>query len=301
MVWLKYAALLLIIGHFAPTYSVEITIAQEHKNIKPFALVVRIIERSIADFGSGNDQLKWVDVTHMNQKRLVAELKSCKAPFDLLFTGYSKYRERELIQLSVPLTQGLLGVRGFVVNAEQLQRYQTNSELITGGVIGSGRGWPDTEIMKYNGYKVAESDYLNLWTMLKAQRFDAFQRGAQEAQLELLIQNQLGSQFELMNNLLMIYPLDFFLYVNPCKPELASNLEKSLKAAINTGLIRQLIEQDEYSQVVVQMLQDEKVKKVILKNPSVSAETLDLYWRYSLDEIKNSWLDNAKRMLQKGR
>lgn len=264
------------------TRAEAIRVAQEHADTEPFQLVITILEQTIAQYGDGA-RLEWIDTTSMNQPRALRMLESCEADFDVFFSGYDIEREQRLLQVDFPLTMGLLGVRGFVTTQNRVESLLGDVANARNWLIGSGRGWPDTRIMLDNRYQVTQANYENLWAMLHTGRFDVFQRGVQEAQLEL---RQRGNNLRLLNNVLMLYPLSTQLYVNPCKPELAVQLETMLHTAFEDGLVQSIIREDPFAALAIERLTDETVHKIVLDNTVVSDNFRSMVARYWLPEVQ---------------
>jgi len=265
--------------------SQSIRIAQEHADTRPFQLVITILEETIDRYGDGL-HLEWVDTTDMNQPRALHMLERCEARYDVFFSGYDIKREQNLRQVDFPLTMGLLGVRGFVTT-EAHRTSLPPPEQARQWLIGSGRGWPDTRIMKENGFQIAQANYENLWIMLEAGRFDVFQRGIQEAQLEL---QHRSDDLVLMSEVMMVYPLAMFLYVSPCEPDLHRRLETMLYAAHRDGLIQSLIHDDPYAALAIRMITDDTVYKIVLGNEQTSPRFQSLIEQY--------WLTGIRSLLQ---
>lgn len=264
------------------TQAQDIRFAQEHVDTEPFQLVISILEQSIAHYGEGN-KLQWVDTTAMNQPRALRMLESCDADFDVYFSGYDAEREQRLLQVDFPLTLGLLGVRGFVTTTDRVIDLEADTDNAETWLIGSGRGWPDTRIMLENRFKVTEANYENLWAMLGIGRFDVFQRGLQEAQLEI---RQRGDNLQLLNNVIMVYPLATVLYVNPCKPFLKEQLEEILYSAYADGLVQSIIYQDPDAALAIMRLNETSVRKIVLTNSETSGAFTAMVDRFWLPEIQ---------------
>ncbi|MEP4548393.1 MAG: hypothetical protein ABJ000_19600 [Saccharospirillum sp.] len=266
----------------ATTRAQDIRVAQEHSDTEPFELVISILEQSIARYGE-NSRLQWVDTTEMNQPRALRMLESCSADFDVYFSGYDTGREQRLLQVNFPLTMGLLGLRGFVTTADRAEALEADVQQAETWLIGSGRGWPDTRIMLENQFRVTQANYQNLWAMLEQGRFDVFQRGLQEAQLEI---RQRSNELQLLNTVVMLYPLATVLYVNPCKPELKEQLEFILQSAYEIGLVQSIIYQNADAALAINRLADPSVRIIALKNTDMSdafVTMIDAYW---LPEIR---------------
>lgn len=266
----------------AATAENSIKIAQELEDPEPFRLVINILEEAVERYGEGAS-VEWVPAWNMNQSRSLHTLESCTTDYDVVFTGYHKDREEKFLQVNVPLTLGLLGVRGMVVNAEKADELRPKAAQLQEWAIGSGTGWPDTEIMEKNGYQITDNLYNNLWTMLEKNRIDAFQRGVQESQMEI---QQRGENFVLLDNVNMIYPLDFMAYVSPCKPDLHAKLENILQQAFDDGLIMEKIQEDPSSVLALDMLRNPDVQKFGLENHLTTDKFDGIISQYFLPEIK---------------
>jgi hypothetical protein len=179
---------------------------------------------------------------------------------------------------------GLLGLRGFVTTAERAAALEADADNAAAWLIGSGRGWPDTRIMLENQFKVTQASYENLWTMLNIGRFEVFQRGLQEAQLEI---RQRGSDLHLVRNIVMLYPLATVLYVNPCKPELKTQLDSIFKAAHKDGLVQAIIYQDPDATLAIKRLTDPSVQKIVLENTETSGAFTAMIDDFWLPEIQH--------------
>ncbi|SFB90570.1 hypothetical protein SAMN05660443_0850 [Marinospirillum celere] len=262
------------------THAQKLKIAQEHTDLSPFNLLIQVLEKALAQH-TENAHLYWVDSSDLVQARALTRLESCDAPFDIYFSGYDANREERLLQVEVPLTLGLLGARGFVTTKTQQQTLQATHPQEW--IIGSGLGWPDTAIMLSEGYQVSQAPYENLWKMLETERIQVFQRGLQEAQLEIA---QLGDQFVLIERTVMLYPLASFLYVSPCRPDLHRLLEETLIKSHQSGQTQATIRSDPQAAYALSLLSDPNVEHLILSNPLVSDPFIALAQNYFLKEIR---------------
>lgn len=263
------------------SHAQTLKIAQEHTDLAPFNLLIQVLEKALAEH-TEDAQLDWIDSSDLVQARALTRLESCNAPFDIYFSGYDANREERLLQVEVPLTLGLLGARGFVTTkAQQKVLQSTNTQ---DWVIGSGLGWPDTDIMLSEGYQVSQAPYENLWRMLETQRIQVFQRGLQEAQLEIA---QRGDEFVLIDQVVMLYPLASFLYVSPCRPDLHALLEEALIKSHQNGQTQTIIRSDPQAAYALSLLSDPNVEHLILSNPLASDQFIALAKEYFLDEIRS--------------
>ncbi|EAR10873.1 hypothetical protein [Reinekea blandensis] len=258
-----------------------ILIAREHTDMSPFALVIKTLEAAL-QASDAPTSLIWADATDMNQTRAIIEMEQCNAPFDVYFTGYDATRESRLLQVDVPLTGGLLGVRVLAVRNDRVDELAARVNQPRGLVIGSGSGWPGTRILQSYGYSVQTAPYLSLWQMLESGRVDAFQRGIQEAQLELASRPELTT----LPNTLFIFPMDFFLYVSPCRADLHQQLTETLTAFADSGALEQLLRKDPTVQNAIAQLSQPETRVRVMAEPDDPDPIYDLLLRYGLTEVQ---------------
>lgn len=107
--------------------------------------------------------------------------------FNVMDTGAAPRMAEEARVLPFPLDLGLSGHRLMLVRRDSLPRLcemRTLADLRTLR-FGQGPDWVDAYILRAAGLQVVEADFLALFRMLEAGRFDAFPLGADEAELLL--------------------------------------------------------------------------------------------------------------------
>lgn len=214
---------------------------------------------------------KLVTSYKMEQDRVVEELKSG----DLVHVGNfapTAAREKALIPIRIPVTQGLLGYRVCLIDKQNQANFdgiQTKQDWLNRGVsIGQGKGWPDTEILLKNDLPVVQSTkYLPLFSMLKQGRFDCFSRSVSEVMPELENHPELAIE----KNILLVYRLPTFFFVSPKQPALATRIEKGLQKAYDDGSVAKII-REHYDPVFEKLGFDQRVQ-ILLDNPYLTPET----------------------------
>jgi len=235
-------------------------------------------------------ELKLVDISGMNQKRALENMHTGNASFDIFFTGFSHEREQRLLQIDVPLTMGLLGSRVLVINknrAEALTQSVKSTDSIKHLRIGSGIQWPDTEILIHNKFNVIQASYQGLWQMLENNRIDAFARGIEESFIEIEQRNDRDPAPVILDTWLLVYPLDYFVYLSPNKKQLYQQLNKALQEANNSGEIAAVIAAQPSAQKALSWLRNKSYTKIYLENPLLSDRIRQIPERYWLPEIRN--------------
>ena len=150
----------------------------------------------------------------------------------------SPSREERLQPIAIPIDRGLLGFRVCLIRDNTQEEFD---DILTAGQwqernlsIGQGAHWPDTAILRANGFEVVTSPrFSNLFAMLKLERFDCFMRGIGEILIDL--ENYEGSGVKVEDNLVFSYQLPSYLFVSPEDIELAHRLELGLRRAIEDG------------------------------------------------------------------
>ena len=129
-----------------------------------------------------------------------------------------------------------------------------------------GELWYDIEIWKHNQlkYYAHKNDWRQIYNMLINGRrgIDYFSRGV----TEILNESALYPELDIEQNLMFIYDIDFYLYVNKSiSSEYKRILTEALEYARNSGLIDQLIQKYWGEDLVT--LNFDKRTKIFLETP----------------------------------
>lgn len=194
----------------------------------------------------------------------------------------SPERERELLPVYFPLSQGLLGYRICMINSGQqykfdpirsLQDWQT-ADLS----IGQGTHWPDVTVLRHNNLTVVTNPlYSLLFEMLRQQRFDCFARSVDELARDLQSEHAVGLVAE--QQLLLHYPQLSMIFVSKSYPQLAERLQKGLELAYAKGMVQQHF-QRHYGDIVAR-LHCEQRRLLKLENPLLSEASRQALLRFA--------------------
>ena len=171
----------------------------------------------------------------MNQSRALKNLEY-KQNIDVVWTMTSIAREERLIPIRIPLLKGLLGYRIFIIKKGMQKVFSAIDSVADLQALAAGQGasWPDTQVLKANGFKVVEaSEYRTLFNMLERERFDYFPRGVNEPWAEIKAHREKGLVIE--SDLIIQYPAPIYFFVNKDNLELAERIERGLRIAIKDG------------------------------------------------------------------
>ena len=170
----------------------------------------------------------------MTQTRLQEDTLNGK--LDIMWAGTSKELEDQLEPIRIPMFKGLLGHRLLIIRKDDQAKFDkvNNIEDLRQIPLGQGTAWIDTKILEANGLKVVKTmKYQNLFFMVDGGRFDAFPRAVFEPFSEVEKRPNLNLAVE--KHLMLVYKMDFYLFVSKNNKQLARDLELGLNRAIADG------------------------------------------------------------------
>ncbi len=212
----------------------------------------------------------------MAQSRVLREISQQTGIVDLFWSMTSAEREKLLMPIRVPLNRGLLGWRLLLVNEDapflSTQRNKRNTLFV------QGHDWPDSQILKANGYKVhTTNDYKAMFTMVEKGRVNALPRSVIEITEE---HKNIAAKLFIASDLMLYYPVAEYFFVANDDTKLAAALEHGLTEMYKDGSFIELFEQ-QYGAILSQLAQ-QKRKVIKLNNPLLPTATpLDKseYWQ----------------------
>ena len=252
-----------------------------HGDVDIFDYEIGVIRMAL-EYADGDHDLELVLLPRTPQERLLLLMEE-GGEINVFFTGHSRERERKFLQVDFPLTRGLLGNRIFITRPDvlpELRQVQTLNDL-RAFTVGSGTDWPDTSIFKANGFNVVPSTYANLWGMLEKDRFDIFNRGIHEAFIEIAQQRANGRDLVIDQSVQVVYPFDYFLYLNRNDTKRHSILTQGLLRAHENGAFDAYFFDHPMIRRVLRDSQTTKRKRFFIENPSMPERLVNLpseYW-----------------------
>lgn len=192
-------------------------------------LLALALERSGASY-----KLEPVNLTPLTENRSIHYVKSGK--YSIHWLNTSEQLENQLLPIRIPLFKGLIGWRLLLIrksDVDLLKQVETIEELRKFKIL-QGDDWPDTPILKKNGFDVVTStDFATLAKMLGRGRGDIFPRSITEVWEELNYYGDLNLTVE--QNLVLYYPAAYYFFVDKNNFALRNAVQKGLNAAIADG------------------------------------------------------------------
>lgn len=212
----------------------------------------------------------------VTQGRAIIDLEQGKkSSLQIINVVVNPDREDNLIPVRIAADEGLIGLRVCVINKSDevlFQDVRSHKDIMDRDIVfGQGLHWPDTEILRKNGFKVETSaTFENLFPMLEFRRFNCFLRGVSEAIDDL---NRYGeNDFMVEPHLLFSYPSATLFFVNKSDQMLAARIELGLRRAILNGSYKDHFKKLYDDDIEALNLYERRV--IRLNNPLISDDIL---------------------------
>lgn len=229
------------------------------------------------------EKYEWDDSTPTNTEARIIQMV-VENQLDVCWYATTNDFEDRMLPIRIPMYRGLLGYRILMIKKGTQSKFdgiRTIDDLKRVS-LGSGRFWADTDVLLANNLNVVKVlKYDGMFFMLDGSRFDAFPRGAHEPWAEMKSHPSLDLEVE--KNLLLVYPNPFYFFVNKSNTELARNIEKGLRIAIEDGSFEQYFLNDPTVKDVIANANLKNRTVIKLQNPTLPKQT-------PLED-KNLWFD----------
>lgn len=172
----------------------------------------------------------------MNRARAVRQIKRNRE-INVFWSMTDKQIERDLLPIRIPITKGLIGWRVAFIRKQDRAKFAQIASLkdMLNFVPVQGANWPDTYILRANGFSVNTADlYSGLLEDLLDSKSDFFPRSVIEITNEW---EQLKSKDALFieEKFVFHYPAAIYFFVNKSNRTLANLIETGLMRTIESG------------------------------------------------------------------
>ncbi|WP_230425676.1 transporter substrate-binding domain-containing protein [Spartinivicinus ruber] len=191
---------------------------------------------------------------------------------DVVWSMTSIEREKQLLPIRVPIYKGMIGWRLPLIRDADQRKFAaiTHLDLLKPLYAGQGHDWPDTEILRKNGFQVSGvASYEGLFKMLALRRFDYFPRSIVEIWAEAESHADKGIIVE--PTIVIRYKTAFYYFVNKDSQRLARLLTKGLYQAVEDGSFEKLFMEHHRSILNKAKLKQRKI--FTIPNPILPVKT----------------------------
>lgn len=245
--WLQGTAALLVAAA-GPACAQELTLTlrapdsdTDLRNAYVRDAVQLALDKTIASDGGYRLQLS----APMNKRRALLEAAQQTAPNFLVVTGPDAGRAAGLVPVQFPIHLGVNRYRVCFVHAPRRALVREAGTLSTVARLRhvQGRGWADADILRANGFTVAEiASYEALFQMVALGRADLFCRSVLEVGEEARAHAGLKG-LALDDSLLLLYDLPQYLYTHPGNQVAIERIGRGLRQAHADGSLQALLRQ----------------------------------------------------------
>lgn len=173
-------------------------------------------------------------VPNNSEERMISMLLD--KDLEIVWYATTNDLEERLLPIRICIYRGLLGYRVLMIKKGAQYKFDgiKTREDLKRVSLGQGRFWADTSVLSANGLNVVKvMKYEGLFHMLDGDRFDAFPRGAHEPWSEMQRYPKLALEVE--QNLVLSYTNPFYFFVDKSNTQLAADVERGLRIAIEDG------------------------------------------------------------------
>lgn len=193
---------------------------------------------------------------------------------DVVWYATTNDLEERMLPIRICIYRGLLGQRVLMIKKGTQYKFDGIKTLedLKKVSLGQGRFWADTNVLTANGLNVVKVlKYEGIFYMLDGDRFDAFPRGVHEPWAEMKRYPKLALDVE--KNLLLSYVNPFYFFVNKSNPQLAADIERGLRIALEDGSFNEYFLNDPTVRDVVANANLKDRITIKLSNPSLPPKT----------------------------
>ncbi|MEN0036138.1 MAG: transporter substrate-binding domain-containing protein [Cellvibrio sp.] len=211
-------------------------------------------------------------VPNTSEERMVQMLIDNE--LDVVWYASTKNLEERLLPIRIPMYRGLLGYRVLMIRKGTQAKFDNIKTLedLRKVSLGQGRFWADTQVLEANKLNVVKVlKYEGLFHMLDGGRFDAYPRGVHEPWAEMQRYPKLDLDVE--KNLLISYTNPFYFFVSKNNTELAKNIERGLRIAIEDGSFTEYFMNDPTVKDVITKANLKNRTLIRLENPGLPEKT----------------------------
>lgn len=201
---------------------------------------------------------------------------------DIFWVGTSKEREAKYEPVRFPIIKGLLGYRTFITHKDNLDKFNNLTEQQLKSMVAcQGISWPDTDILKANGYTVATaSKFIQLIKLTNLKKCDYFPRAIYEGLNEIKWLENKYPNLKLVDGILLSYQFPIYFFVKKSDQLLARQIEKGLDMAVSDGSYEVLFTQHKSLKYIHPLSKWKNTTIFHLSNPILptTVPTIKSYW-----------------------
>lgn len=219
----------------------------------------------------------------MSQGRTSIMVQQRKA-IDVTWRMTTKALEDDLQAIYIPVLKGLMGMRIAVIRREDSHLFSPTLSLKELKALSAGQGydWPDSDILRHNGFDVIEGSAFSMLTMLEKYRFDYFPRALHEPWLEIAGKEQ----FIVESHFLLKYAAPMYFFTSKENMRLSERILYGFSKIVESGAFDEFFYQHKVTQNILVKANLPQRRIFSLENPLLSEQSRKILNNKSL------WLEH---------
>jgi hypothetical protein len=215
---------------------IKVLAAQSEADVS-HAYVVGLLDLSLKNGGAkyGETKVELVRHDNINHESVVRLIKD--KYIDVMWSGFSPDREKEMKAIPVPLVRGLLGYRVSIIHKDNLSDFKARGRLAFNNKLAcQGKYWPDIKVLSDNGHNVRKiHSYEQIFQLVSRKKCDYFPRAIFEAYGEIKAAQDKHPELVVFDDVILNYLLPYLFFVNKDNHELFEKITYGLKESISNG------------------------------------------------------------------
>ncbi|MCV2367279.1 hypothetical protein [Roseateles oligotrophus] len=281
--WLRSSLLMLVLATLSPVHADDLVVSYrspESDNDRRLDYTTDLLRLALDKTVASHGGYRFEHQDRMNKVRNIRVAKSNVHPnFFAVLSFDEAFGKDGLDYVRFPLHLGVVGYRvcftapaaraavAKIDNVVELKKFS----------IGQGAGWQDVNVLRSNGFEVAEvPSYESLFAMLNKDRFDLLCRGINDVAGEM----QAHPELVLDHSFMLSYAMPQFFYTHKDNQSARQRVELGLKRAYADGSLLSLFKL--HFRQSIEAAEPRKRRVFKLSNSAVTGIDFD-FKKYDLD------------------
>lgn len=216
----------------------------------------------------------------VTQSRQLQQLQSKQVDITWAMTSLERELKSEVVYF--PLAGGLFGQRVFIISKQNASHFSPDitAAKLQSLIAVQGFDWPDTDILKFNGFSVDTADYNSSFKIIENNMADYFPRSVLEVQAEL--DHRVNSALILEKNVALTYTAPIFFFIEKSNRKLAKRVREGLQQILNSGQFAAHYHSYQFVINAKNLMEGRTIIRLVNPNLSIKAQNaMSIIKRYS--------------------
>ncbi|NVK25204.1 MAG: diguanylate cyclase [Gammaproteobacteria bacterium] len=256
--------LVLMLVVMFPAKACEVQVRHQFMESSKDRLVLSLLKLSLSKV---SDDICYSELAHDVSSARESNLTQ-KNVIDVYWASTSSLLHKDNLAIRQPIFKGILGHRLLVIRDGEQHRFDNIETIqqLRKLVAGQGDFWGDTKVLKASGIPVMTSTRgRRLWDMLAEGRFDYLPLAVHEPWEDIKIRPNHNLTVE--NQLMLVYPMAMYFYVNQRNQKLYALISEGMKKALSDGSYDEVLMSSSIMKTTAKYANIANRKIIFMNNP----------------------------------